>query len=148
MILESAQLLCTAHRVLDGEQLVLKDWRENTFIKATHVNHPCAIWCRQTDDNYSWLANLAESLLKEYTRRYKKQHAYTYLIEDLVDYLPDNIPEDAFTEPPQCMPDYCKIPGNTVQAYRNYYINEKSNFAVWKYTQTPDWYLTKEKQSV
>jgi hypothetical protein len=63
------------------------------------------------------------------------------LIEDLIDFIPDGISSGEFKEPPQCMEEYCKVPGNTVQAYRNSYINEKSYFAVWKYTETPDWYL-------
>ena len=34
-----------------------------------------------------------------------------------------------FTEPPQCMPDKYKVPGDSVAAYWNYYINEKHNVA-------------------
>ena len=59
MIVESAQLLCTAHRVLDGRQGVrlsknnrnLKSYMmndlilENSLYKATHQNHPSAKWC-------------------------------------------------------------------------------------------------------
>ena len=43
--------------------------------------------------------------------------------------LPQNMDDDApFTDPPQCMPDYCKGE-DTVLAYQNYYILEKSGFA-------------------
>ena len=68
MILERAQLLSTAHRVLDGIQYIdktktgrnvkrwhLDDHREQELYSATHVNHPCAVWCRVTDGNYNWL---------------------------------------------------------------------------------------------
>ena len=56
MILESAQLLCTAHRFLDGTEYVdatsgrrikrwmLSDARESVLYSATHINHPSAIW--------------------------------------------------------------------------------------------------------
>jgi len=27
-----------------------------------------------------------------------------------------------------------------IKAYRNYYINEKSRFAVWKHASQPDWF--------
>jgi hypothetical protein len=37
------------------------------------------------------------------------------------------------------MPDSCKT-DDVVEAYRQYYIKEKSNFAVWKYSGTPKWY--------
>ena len=40
MILESAQLLCTAHHVCPSDAE-----RPEKFYKKTHVNHPCAIWC-------------------------------------------------------------------------------------------------------
>ena len=29
---------------------------------------------------------------------------------------------------------------DVIKAYRNYYINEKSKFAVWKHASQPDWY--------
>ena len=69
MILESAQLLSTAHRVLDGKLVdgirvnldtgktrkvkayVLLDARDAVLYSATHVNHPSAVWCRQSVEN-------------------------------------------------------------------------------------------------
>ena len=30
------------------------------------------------------------------------------------------------------MPDYCKIVGDSIGAYRKYYINEKKRFATWR----------------
>jgi hypothetical protein len=46
------------------------------------------------------------------------------------------------TEPPPAMPDYCKIPGDSIASYRKYYINEKQRFATWKSPSTvPDWYI-------
>jgi hypothetical protein len=38
------------------------------------------------------------------------------------------------------MHDYCKVPENTIMAYRNYYINEKSYMARWQFTSEPIWY--------
>ena len=71
MILEYAQLLSTAHRVLDGTlnvglsasgrkktSYVLMDQRESVLYSATHINHPSAIWVRQSDKNYDWLFSL------------------------------------------------------------------------------------------
>ena len=54
MIVESAQLLSTAHHVLDGDV--------DGLYKPTHKNHPSAIWCRTTDSNYVWLWCLLVSL--------------------------------------------------------------------------------------
>jgi hypothetical protein len=153
MILESSQLLSTAHRVLDGEPTVelskanrkikrwkLNDWREEVLYKATHVNHPSAVWVRESKYHYRWLANLNRGLCSEYYIRYNKQHACTNLMLDLLHFYPDNIKDIGFTEPPQCMPDECKVPGNAVQAYRNYYMQEKRGIAEWRYTEKPEWY--------
>ena len=47
MILETAQLLSSACRRL---------YRENeNLYKDTHLNHPCAIWARKSEENYKWL---------------------------------------------------------------------------------------------
>ena len=46
---------------------------------------------------------------------------------------------------PQCMPDECKIKGNSVIAYRTYYIKKKSHFAKWKKRRIPEWFLLPEK---
>ena len=44
------------------------------------------------------------------------------------------------------MPDYCKIPNDSLASYRNYYIKEK-HFAEWKYSETPEWFIQgKEKE--
>ena len=49
MILESAQLMSTAHRELDGDNA-----NENLY-KSTHKNHPSAKWVRESLWNYVWL---------------------------------------------------------------------------------------------
>lgn len=153
MILESAQLLSTAHRVLDGAEgvklssngrklktWVLPDWRETEVYAATHVNHPCAVWARASDENYHWLEDLFVQLCLEYTKRYAKIHLCEVKLRDTLCYPPDSIPLESFTEPPQAMPDYCKVSGDAVSAYRNYYIKEKSDIAVWKHSTKPYWY--------
>jgi len=48
MILETAQLLCTAHRVLDGDESA----DSLGLYKAAFKNHPCAVWVRECADNY------------------------------------------------------------------------------------------------
>lgn len=141
MVLETAQLLSAAHRVLDGDNSgILPDYREEILYKLTHKNHPCTIWTRQSYRNYIWLAAHGYALCKEYTRRYGKVHKTQGCISELIDYHPDNIYDLPFEQPPQCMPDYLKVPDNAVQAYRNYYNYEKSRFALWKYTEKPSWF--------
>lgn len=71
MILEYAQLLSTAHRILDGHEVIeqtangrrIKRWKlesdlDKVLYKSTHSNHPSAIWVRQNQQNYIWLSQL------------------------------------------------------------------------------------------
>ena len=135
MILEYAQLLSTAHHVLDGD-----DAPEGIY-KKTHVNHPSAVWVRQSRANYLWTFTLLAYLLRQYTYRYKKEHKTSRLMSALVQW-PMNIPNVGFTQPPQCMPDEYKC-DDAVEAYRNYYVGDKAYFASWRNTKTPEWwYLT------
>ena len=48
MILESAQMLSTAHRVLDNIT-------DDRLYNKTHVNHPSSKWVRESAYHYNWL---------------------------------------------------------------------------------------------
>jgi len=152
MILEYAQLLSTAHRILDGilstgvsasgrkkTVYVLADHRDSVLYSATHINHPSAVWVRQSDKNYDWLFALFQALMDEYTYRYGKVHACTKL-EMALARIPNNISQAPFTEPTPAMPDDCKVIGNSVDSYRNYYIMNKTHLAKWKNRPIPEWY--------
>jgi hypothetical protein len=121
MILESAQLLSTAHRELDGDA-----WADKVNLyKATHKNHPSAIWCRASIDNYRWLYQHFIALCHEYTYRYKKEHlSYTKLAAVLF-FIPSNLTTTGFTEPTPAMDDEYKRE-NALESYRYYYANAKS----------------------
>ena len=155
MILEYAQLLSTAHRILDGvltdgfsksgrkaKRYILSDHRDAVLYTATHANHPSAVWARRSRDNYEWLWKLLNALCKEYTFRYEKTHKVERdgLLEELR-FVPPGIAEHPrFTEPTPAMPDEYKVSGNSVASYRSYYINSKSHLAKWKNRQIPKWY--------
>jgi hypothetical protein len=147
MILETAQILSTAHRVLDGEQVgklwVLPDFRECILMKATHRNHPSMIWARSSVDSYKWTFRHLLGLLEEYTHRYGKIHAVQYRPDflRLLETPPDNCPVVEMPPVPQCMPDIYKVPDDPVQAYRGYYLNEKVRFATWKVRPAPNWWF-------
>src|SRR6056297_2083911 len=87
MIIEYAQLLSTAHRVLDGhvhidtsdtgrkiKRWYTNDWRDEIFYKSTHVNHPSSRWVRESAYNYTYLYNLFCALCDEYIYRFGKKH--------------------------------------------------------------------------
>lgn len=134
MILESAQLLCTAHRLRPLHEFPEK------FYKATHINHPCSIWTRKCLANYVWLALHAKYLCKEYTYRYNKIHKSEEIIHWCLYYGP-NIPYRFVpTEPAQAMPEQYKDE-DVVTAYRNYYIEYKMKNIQCRWTkrQPPEW---------
>ena len=162
MILEYSQLLSTAHRVLDGKPVtqlsktgrkqtlyMLNNEKDKILYKATHINHPSAIWCRRGALQYRWLHNLLVELCKEYTYRYNKVHKVERegLLYELQQ-IPKNIHTDVFWfEPTPAMPDEFKVKGNNLQSYRNYYIHGKAHLAKWKNRTVPEWFKLNKSET-
>tara|TARA_R100000231_G_scaffold28230_1_gene25046 strand:+ start:302 stop:775 length:474 start_codon:yes stop_codon:yes gene_type:complete len=119
MILESAQMLCTAHRYYGND---------NVPYKTAHLNHPSSVWCRENYHQYVWLFQHMMHLGDEYTKRYNKTHKSITKCWEFLCHTPPNIPKGTFTQPPQCMPDEYKDKCS-IQAYWNYYIAEKHSVA-------------------
>ena len=133
MILESAQMLSTAHRVLDKNNNEL-------LYKEAHKNHPSTKWVRESHLNYQWLYAHFVALGEEYTARYGKVHMSIAKLKSFLKYPPKRIPLKLFSEPPQCMPDIYKQE-RSVDAYRAYYMGDKANFATWKTPSViPSWW--------
>ena len=155
MILEYTQMLSTAHRLLDGKESIvvinnrkrkrwsLEDPRMNTSLfLASHINHPSAIWARETEDQYLWLYRLLTHLCKEYTHRYGKTHAVVNRCWQELRNPPKNLKgKTGFREPPQAMPIEYKVVGDSISAYQKYYIGGKAKLAKWTNRATPDWWL-------
>ena len=151
MILETAQLLCTAHRVLDG-QLVGKTYRmsdiqtDSFLYKATHRNHPSAVWVRTSSANYQWACELLVGLCIEYTFRYGKTHKceMTGLVDWLCDNQPVNLPDGPLTEFAVAINEQWSIDASPVENYRNYYQTAKLRMADWTgkvgSRPKPDWF--------
>ena len=150
MVLESAQMLSAAHRVVDGDEVAD---REGLYkLSKGHKNHPCTAWARASHANYSWLSDLWAYLGDEYTHRYGKVHQSSTL--HWLYYAPKNIPHRTIlpklTPPPQCMPDEFKCNPNsasfedTILAYKSFYMGEKSRFAKWTKRDVPSWYKQME----
>ena len=153
MIIEYAQLMSTAHRVLDGSLYVdktaknrrIKRWclsnrhMEDVVYKASHVNHPSGVWTRATKANYEYMHTMWIALCQEYTHRYGRIHLTQSKLESILCNTPSNIPSGVLTELPQAMPDDAKL-SNVVEAYRNYYRIYKRDFAKWTKRQIPEWF--------
>lgn len=122
MIVETAQILCTAHRVLDGNE-----WADyHSLYKETHKNHPCSLWARESNNNYNWLYFLFSFYLDEYWFRFQKQHKCFKLLELYIP--PTNAPVRYFTSHPLCMPDEYKL-DNVYESYQNYLLHKRLNWA-------------------
>ena len=132
MILETAQLLCSAHHMTPQVT-------PQVPYRLSHKNHPCAIWARECMENYNWLCDLGIELSEEYTHRYGKRHKSQDIIEWAMVHKPNLRVNGSITTFALAMPDECKI-GNAVDSYRQYYIAEKRSFAKWKEREIPFWF--------
>ena len=152
MVLESAQLLSTAHRIIDGVEYVgksktgrnAKRWRlddpnmEDIIYGATHVNHPSAIWCRQSDKNYQWLYRHFIGLLGEYTFRYGKVHKCAEMAKAL-SITPKAIHVGPFTHVTPAMLEEYRIKDDSIASYRNYYRVGKAHLHAYTKRPAPAW---------
>lgn len=156
MVIEYAQLMSTAHRMLDGEEYTalsktgrkVTRWRlaenDDLIYKACHMNHPSTVWTRSSRDNYMYVYNLWYHLSHEYTHRYGKQHlTYQKLVEALSE-PPENIPNTGFTQPPPAMKHFpqCIVTGDSIASYQKYYTVAKAHFARWTKREVPEFMVS------
>jgi len=120
MIVESAQMLSTAHQIINGPN-------PNVY-KIAYKNHPCTKWARESQLNYMWLLSLFIYLLEEYKLRFNKTHKCETLIKSL-SVIP-NISKTNITPFALAMPEQYKT-NDAVKSYRSYYIHEKSHLFYW-----------------
>jgi hypothetical protein len=151
MILETAQLLSTAHRLLDGTESIdtssgrkkkvykLPDDRDTVLYSATHANHPSAVWARQSVENYNWLVDHLFALSDEYTYRYGKTHLTITKLGIPIASPPLNLKEWDMTPMPSCMDEQYKIGEDPIANYRNYYKYGKASMHSWKKREAPEW---------
>ena len=162
MVVESAQMLSTTHRVLDGIELLKpsksgktmqKHWRltgdrEEHLYTAVHVGHPCTQWTMESTTNYGWHLVHFVALCDEYTYRYGKVHKSSELIPYLME-LPRNIKQGpltpfrlAMTSNPECM-----FPEDPVKSYRMFYQTKQERFTMnWTKRPIPEWFNGSQRQ--
>lgn len=163
MPLESAQMLSTAHRLLDGQAVLAvseykkkvlhllegETWDINRstgkFIindekcyKVAHAKHPSTVWTIESKQHYDWHFQLFKEMLDEFTRRYNKQHGCAKLLSFLQN-SPKNIAEAGFRPPTPAMPEKYKV-DSVLESYRRYYAGDKWRFATWKHNIMPKWF--------
>jgi hypothetical protein len=159
MIIETAQMLSTAHRLLDGKMFIelsksgskLKKWDHpklhDVLYKSTHYNHPSSVWIRAASNNYRWAYCLFKSLCNEYTDRRGKVHATQKLLDRHLFTTPANINAGMQTPFAICIADEYDLADvkDPIEAYRRYYIkknNEQFNMTWIK--NKPSWFTSSE----
>lgn len=159
MIVESAQMLSTAHRMLDGYvekrpsksgKRMINYWvhpnpeMEDILYKAVHHGHPCTVWTMQTNANYEWHYKHFVALCDEYTYRYGKVHGTDTKLRDILIKPPSNIKWSnlytdfalAMTHEPQCIHK-----GDPVRSYQEYYQTKQDRFnMIWSKRDVPEWF--------
>lgn len=155
MIVESAQMLSTVHRMLDGtperrrsksgktmqQYYSFGDERDNLYYLAVHKFHPCTTWTADSLTNYKWHYEHFRGLAEEFEYRRKKQHVTWQKLGDMLSTPPKNISDKGLTPFAQAMSHYPECRNeNAVQAYRNYYHAAKP-FAKWNWGRpAPSWW--------
>lgn len=151
MILETTQLLYTAHWVLAAATGTRPDFSTAPFRKGGEVRgylpvsnalHPCAQWTYQSLVHYKWLTRLGLALCAEFKHRFGPT---PHSCEAHLRWLRRNPPEAAadlgWHEPPLAMPVEFRRGRNAVRSYRVYYVESKGARGLLKYTKrhTPHW---------
>lgn len=162
MIVESAQMLSTAHRMLDGQftrgpsksgKTMSKKWvhpdpaMDSVLYKAVHMSHPCTVWTMQSNNNYTWHWIHFAALCDEYTYRYGKVHSTDTLLREVLKQLPRNIPVGYLTQQPLAMKSNpeCMKPNDVVGSYRAFYQTKQERFKMdWTKRPVPEWFKVKE----
>jgi hypothetical protein len=151
MILEMAQMLSTAHRVLDGIICVqyvngrkTTTWNHanDALYKATHVNHPCSIWIRETESNYQWAYKHFFALCNEFLFRRDKRHKTDIILRDILKKIPKNISDGPLTKFAIAINDRSLVNENDIiESYRRYYKTKEKSFDMkWTRREVPSWF--------
>lgn len=125
----------------DGQLALVESERKYYGVKG-FAHHPCSKWLYEDPSNVHWLLEHAFGMADEYWQRYNKYHGSLWLLNQVRDLVYKNFNSsrsEDHTEFVQAMPEEFKIPGNPVQAYRNY-INGYKGYAEWRYSGKPEWW--------
>jgi len=163
MILETCQMLYTAHWICTHPELLLHrapiklaaahkthsvpehmltapkrktvaaDGSKESGFRPVHTYHPCTIWIRTSIANYLWATELALALAEEYEFRWPGK---THSCKAHAEWLQANIPplpDSPRTPFALAMPDEYKLP-DPVASYIQFYIGSKKERGLTTYT--------------
>ena len=136
MTTEGVQILNTALHASGASDLA--------FYKPTHSNHPWCEWASESYEQWRLVADYTDAIGWEFIERYGKPHTShekmaQFDVKDISTELGRSGPACP-SDTPQTMLDEYKQ-NNTIEAYRDYYRNEKltADWAKYEYTDKPSW---------
>lgn len=132
------KMLSAAHK-LEGS------YDKDNMVTPDYYYHPIVWWIRESSFNYKYLADVTYLLAQEFENRYKQQHYLLGKIEYLLVVTPscenENEYDYPYTPKDRKQNEDCLFSLETViEKCRAEYINERSRYAMWRYTNMPDWY--------
>jgi len=157
MLLETAQMLSTAHRVLDGTKIqrpsksgkrMVWYWEhpdpqlDEVLYTPTHVNHPSSVWIRENSENYKWAFTHFVGLCVEFRFRFRKAHLSETKLRRPLANLPKNIPPSVERSPiALAIDDKFKGP-DPISSYQKFYQAKQERMTMeWnRGTHKPDWF--------
>jgi len=123
MLVESAQLLCTAHHMMGSE----------APYKKSHQHGRFALWVRESPMHYRWLWELARQLGRENMKRTGKRHK-TEEILPLIEALPPELAKLPATWSPPPLSEDAKTfwDGDHISTMRKFYLSKRERMKlVW-----------------
>lgn len=145
MILETAQLLCTA----------LSESGLKTPYRSTHKSHPAALWARASRDNFKWLITHGLALCEVYKQAYGRTHKSQDVIKWCATHI-THVKAGPLTQFSNCAANKSlnidfKSEVDPVKAYRSYmqvrWQTDKRP-PTWTGRETPKWYTISEHRRV
>ena len=124
------------------------EWRMfgQRIYSSVFADHSCAKWVRELGGNYLWLWQMGMALAAEYEHRFGKPHfarGVLYTLERIPPALKKSVSD--WTEAPPIMPEVFKVRDesgqfyDSVQSYRNCYIDFKQNMLAYTKRKLPNW---------
>lgn len=153
MLVESAQMFGSTHWFMNGftskkqilniETDIWQNFPRSKPYGIGFMNHPCTKWLRSSSENYNWQMMHANALYEEYRKRYGREMNISRILKWFSEASKQYIfPQNSMTPFALAMNVEFKV-DDAVESYRNYYRAKKRNFAKWKYTDEPSWFMKK-----
>jgi hypothetical protein len=152
MILETCQMLYTAHWTTEYPPIIVKQQRfllppdsfkdapkkKNSEVRgyaSAHINHPCTKWIRESLENYMFACELGLALAEEYKYRWQttREHSCQKHVQWLKEH-PPRLPSIGITPFAVAMDEKYRISCDPIECYRNFYATSKKERGLLVYT--------------